>query len=101
MQTDSDNSSTIIDLDTGRYLILDHDNRMYSVMNFADMADMAEQMAAQSEEMLEEARAEARNADNGRSLEEANAENGYDVKGTRTGKTRCILWHRAEHGVPT
>ena len=101
MRTDSDNSSTIIDLDTGRFLILDHDNRMYSVMNFADMADMAEQMAAQAEEMLEEARAEARNADNGRSLEEANAEIDYDVKVTRTGETRTIRGHRAERVLMT
>lgn len=101
MRTDSDNSSTIIDLDTGRFLILDHDNRLYSVMNFADMANMAEQMAAQSEEMLEEARAEARNADNGRSLEEANAEIDYDVKVTRTGETRTIRGHRAERVLMT
>lgn len=101
MRTDSDNSSTIIDLESGRFIMLDHDNRMYTVMNFSEMTEMAEQMSAQAETMLEEAQAEAPTTDNGRSLEEASAEIDYDVQVNRTGETRTIRGHRAERVLMT
>lgn len=100
MRTDTDETSTIFDLENGRFVMLDHDRKTYSVMNFTDMAAMAEEMAGRAEEAMAEARAEA-DADARRELEEANAEIEYDVDVRRTGQTRTINGHRAERVLMT
>jgi hypothetical protein len=48
MRTDADKSSTIVDLENGRFISLDHNARTYTIMTFAQMAQMAEEAAAKA-----------------------------------------------------
>lgn len=95
MRTDTDGSSTILDLDDARFLFLNHEAKTYAEMKFADMADMAQDAVTQYEEAIEEARQEAqKEADY--QAEEMDLDLEYDVKVDRTGETRNIRGHRAE-----
>jgi hypothetical protein len=60
MRTDSDDSSTILDLETGRFISLDHKEKTYLSMSFDEMLDMARAQAGQAREgAAQEARPEA------------------------------------------
>jgi hypothetical protein len=48
MRTDSDGSSTIVDVSDGRIFLLDHDSEEYSVMTLASMQAMADSMAGEA-----------------------------------------------------
>lgn len=97
MRTDDEGSSTILDLRQQRYVILNHDQKTYAVMAFSEMAQMAEQMAAATEDAVDEARSEA-----GQQTEEHPGAEGdsatmeYDLKVERTGESKTIRGHRAE-----
>lgn len=95
MRTDSDGSSTILDLDGSRFLILNHDNKVWAEMKFAEMAEMAEDAVSQIEETIEEARTEAQ-AEANRQSEEMDIDVEYDLNVNRTGETRTIRGHHAE-----
>jgi hypothetical protein len=47
MRTDSDDSSTIVDLETGRFIVLDHKGRTYLSMTFEQVMDVARAQAGQ------------------------------------------------------
>lgn len=55
MRTDSDKTSSILDLDAGRVISIDHESKTYTMMTF-------EQMAQQMERAMEQAKQEARQA---------------------------------------
>jgi hypothetical protein len=98
MRTDSDGSSTILDVQGGSMTFLDHQQKTYSTMTFADMLAMSEEVLADAEQALNEARHEAAGTDSEtrRALEEEGIDLRYDVRVDRTGETRSILGHRAE-----
>jgi hypothetical protein len=101
MRTDTGESSVILDVEHGRMTFLDHGQRSFSVMTFADAMSMTEAMLADAETSIEEARRQADEAraeadEAGRSLEEEGIEIKYDLKVERTGETKSVLGHRAE-----
>lgn len=98
MRTDDGSSSVIMDLADGRMVFLDHDRKSYSVLTFADAAEMTEEMMVDAQAALDEARRDAEDAreEAGRSLEEEGVEVRYDVRVDRTGETKTIRGHRAE-----
>jgi hypothetical protein len=55
MRTDSDGSSTIIDLDAGRFTLLDHKARTYSTFTFEEMAQKAQEVTSRVREDRQEA----------------------------------------------
>lgn len=98
MRTDDEGSSTILDLDQQRFIMLNHEAKTYAVMPFSQMAEMAEHMAERAEEAIEEARSEMSDEDAAamqRSAEE-DVQIEYDLKVERTGEVRDIRGHRAE-----
>ncbi len=99
MRTDDEGSSTILDLDAKRFVILNHENKTYTVMPFSDMAQMAEEMTANMEEAMREAQSEMSEEDRAamrRAQEDEDVEIEYDLKVERTGEMRDIRGHRAE-----
>lgn len=98
MRTDSDGSSTILDVSGGSMTFLDHQRKTFSRMTFADMMSMSEEVLADADQALSEARQEAAGTDSEarRALEEEGIDIRYDLKVDRTGETRSILGHRAE-----
>lgn len=58
LRSDEGESSTIVDAGAGRLIHLDHDQRSYTVMTAADMAEMMGEVRDQVEGAMEEARAQ-------------------------------------------
>jgi hypothetical protein len=50
LRTDADKSSSIVDLEAGRFITVDHDRKTYTVMTFEQMVQMMEQAAEQARE---------------------------------------------------
>jgi hypothetical protein len=48
MRTDAEQTSSIVDLENGRFISLDHKAKTYTIMTFEQMAQMAEQAAAKA-----------------------------------------------------
>ena len=59
MRTDSDQSSTIIDLDAGRFTLLDHKARTYSSFTFEELAQKAQEVSSRVREDRREATGQA------------------------------------------
>lgn len=106
MRTDVDNSSTIVDLEEGRFINIDHGSRSYFTMDLATfgerMAEVQRRMKAnmgEAEQAMAEARAEMEAA------REERAEMGHDdaemsldvqISTERTGRTRDLAGLEAE-----
>lgn len=54
MRTDSDNSSTIFDLDAGRFTVLDHEARTFSTFTMSEMVARAEESMAEATDRREQ-----------------------------------------------
>jgi hypothetical protein len=112
LREDDGSSSVLVDLDAGRYLIVDHEDRTYLVFTFQEAAeaarDLSQLMAAMTEDMdevMDEARAEYEEAmaELQEAMEEAEAEMevSFDVQHRATGQSRSFNGIRAERHIIT
>lgn len=97
MRTDSDGTSSIADLERGRFITLDHSARTYVEFSVDSMAAMMQAMAGNVEQAREE-RAEAAAAEPD---EPPQVEFTFDVAVDRTGERESILGYDAERSFVT
>jgi hypothetical protein len=112
LREDDGSSSVLVDLDGGRYLLVDHEEQTYLVFTFQEAAeaarDFAGLMAAMTEdldEVMDEARAEYEEAmaELQEAMDEAELEVdvSFDVQHRATGQTRSFNGLRAQRHVIT
>ena len=89
-RTDSENQSTIIDLEEGRMIMLDHEKRQYSVFSFSEMAERMDEALAEMKAEAE--RQDASAADQGDADDQPDVETDVklDMSVDRTGRTETI-----------
>jgi hypothetical protein len=101
LREDDGRSSVLVDLDHGRYLLVDHEEQTYLVFTFREAAeaarDLAGLMAAMTED-LDEARAEYEEAMKESELE---VDVSFDVEHRATGETRSFNGLRAQRHIIT
>ena len=102
LRTESEDVATIIDVDGGRFISVDHKKKTYTSMTFADMAARMQQ-AAQSMQQASQQAAQQRQAEQAKAAKEAPAtkDNGnvtfhYTVAADRPGQHEKIAGYDAE-----
>ncbi len=89
--------ASMIDLDAERMVMLNHKEKRYSVISFADFRKKMEEMS----EQLSEAREDAAQDGNQAGADEATTEVKFDFKIDPTGEKSTINGHRAERFLMT
>lgn len=89
-RSDSENQSTIIDLESERMIMLDHEKRQYSVFSFTEMAERMDEALAEMKAETE--RQDAPDADQGDAADQPDVETdvSLDMSVDRTGRTETI-----------
>ncbi len=91
MRRDTDQQSTIIDLDGERYITLDNRNKTYSVITFAEFQQQMEEMVREAEEGAQQAGQDA-----GHAPAQSDVDVSFDIKVDRTGKKQTIQGFNTE-----
>jgi hypothetical protein len=110
LREDDGSSSVLVDLDAGRYLLVDHEERTYLVFTFQEAAeaarDVSQLMAAMTEDLereMDEARAEHEEAmaELREAMKESEVDVSFDVRHQATGQTRSFNGIRAHRHIIT
>ena len=102
LRTESEDAATIIDVDAGRFITIDHKRKTYTSMTFADMAARMQQ-AAQSMQQASQQASQQRQADQAKAAKDAqpskdksNVTFHYTVAADRPGQHEKIAGYDAE-----
>lgn len=106
MRVDSEgNTSTISDMEGGRIINLNHKAKEYTVITFAEMLQMAEQMQENLKQKMEEAKAEQPEEEGGEAAEEEQEEVTtkfeFEFDAKATGEKEDVFGYEAEQLVMT
>lgn len=88
-RTDADNQSTIIDLDTGNFVTLDHERRQYSVWSFDEMMQRMDEAVAEMEKQAEAPAAQPQTEQRS-DEQDVEADVEFDMSVDRTGRKETI-----------
>ncbi len=93
MRTENDNSATVIDVDAGQWMEVDHKRKSYTTMTFADMAAAVDEAARSAKASREKSA-----ADNAKNPDAAKGDMNlkYAVAVDRTGEHQRIAGYDAE-----
>jgi hypothetical protein len=100
MRTDSEDESTILDLDRNRYITLNHKDKTYMVVTFREMQERFQKMMEEAKEG-KEAKEAPEKAEPSEKAEPATTDVKFDLSVDRTGETKKIDGHKADRVIMT
>jgi hypothetical protein len=94
MRTDVDKASSVVDLDGGRFINIDHGGKTYTIVTMPQMVQLAKDMGNQAKAAQAEARSEA--ARSNARKPEGEVDFKFDLKVDRTGEKQKLSGYDAE-----